>query len=87
MNLTKLSKTELLMKCEENGIKKCKSKNKEELIALLENKPVEKKVKQKLQYAKKNWPTNVAKYNEQEKQHRQKHIHQYLRVVHFFQLD
>jgi site-specific DNA-methyltransferase (adenine-specific) len=43
MDLTKLSKTELLLKCEENGIKKCKSKNKEELIALLENKPVEKK--------------------------------------------
>jgi site-specific DNA-methyltransferase (adenine-specific) len=43
MDLTKLSKTELLVKCEENGIKKCKSKNKEELIALLENKPLEKK--------------------------------------------
>ena len=27
MDLTKLSKTELLAKCEENGIKKCKSKN------------------------------------------------------------
>lgn len=43
MDLTKLSKTELLLQCKENGIKKCKSKNKEELIALLENKPVEKK--------------------------------------------
>ena len=43
MDLTKLSKTELLLKCEENGIKKCKSKNKEELISLLENKHVEKK--------------------------------------------
>ena len=41
--LTKLSKTELLVKCKENGIKKCKSKNKEELIVLLENKAVEKK--------------------------------------------
>ena len=38
-----------------------------EINNALENKPVEKKVKQKLQYAKKNWPTNVAKYNEQEK--------------------
>ena len=28
MDLTKLSKTELLVKCEENGIKKYKSKNK-----------------------------------------------------------
>lgn len=43
MDLTKLSKTELLAKCEENGIKKCKSKNKEELINLLQNKPIEKK--------------------------------------------
>ena len=29
MDLNKISKTELLAKCEENGIKKCKSKNKE----------------------------------------------------------
>ena len=43
MDFTKLSKTELLAKCEENGIKKYKSKNKEELIGLLKNKPVEKK--------------------------------------------
>jgi site-specific DNA-methyltransferase (adenine-specific) len=43
MDFTKLSKTELLAKCEENGIKKCKSKTKEELIDLLEKKPVEKK--------------------------------------------
>ena len=42
MNLTKLTKQELLAKCEENGFKKCKSKNKEELINLLENKLVEK---------------------------------------------
>ena len=44
MELTKLSKTELLSKCEEKGIKKYKSKNKKELIALLENKCVEKKI-------------------------------------------
>ena len=43
MDLIKLSKRELLVKCEENGIKKCKSKNKEELINLTKNKPVEKK--------------------------------------------
>ena len=43
MDLIKLSKTELLAKCEEFGIKKYKSKNKEELINLLQNKPVEKK--------------------------------------------
>jgi len=35
INLTKLSKTELLAKCEELGITKCKSKNKGELIDLI----------------------------------------------------
>ena len=43
MNLSELSKTELLAKCQELGIKKCKSKNKGELIILLENIPVKKK--------------------------------------------
>jgi hypothetical protein len=43
MDLTKLSKTELLAKCEELGIAKCKSKNKSELINLLQNKPIDKK--------------------------------------------
>ena len=38
MDLTKLSKKELLAKCEENEIIKCKSKNKKELISLLQNK-------------------------------------------------
>jgi len=37
MDLTKLSKTELLAKCEEIGIKKCKSKIKAELIQLINN--------------------------------------------------
>jgi len=35
MDLTKLSKTELLAKCEELGITKCKSKNKSKLIDLI----------------------------------------------------
>lgn len=35
MDLTKLSKAELLSKCEELGITKCKSKNKEKLIELI----------------------------------------------------
>ena len=38
MDLTKLSKEELLAKCEELGIKKCKSKNKGELIILINTK-------------------------------------------------
>jgi hypothetical protein len=38
MDLTKLSKTELLAKCEELGITKCKSKNKGELIDLINKK-------------------------------------------------
>ncbi len=43
MDLSKLSKPELLTKCEELGFKKFKSKNKNELINLLENKIVYKK--------------------------------------------
>jgi site-specific DNA-methyltransferase (adenine-specific) len=51
MKLAKLTKPELLAKCEENGIKKCKSKNKKELINLLENKPIEKnKLEQTIEY-------------------------------------
>ena len=38
MDLTKLSKPELLAKCEELGINKCKSKNKGELIELITQK-------------------------------------------------
>ncbi len=33
----------------------------------LEGKAVDKKVKQKLSYAKKNWPDKIAKYNDQQK--------------------
>ena len=36
-DLSKLTKLELLSKCEELGIKKCKSKNKSELITLINN--------------------------------------------------
>lgn len=43
MELTKLSKTEILEKCEELGIKKCKSKNKGELIDLINVKTQPKK--------------------------------------------
>jgi hypothetical protein len=43
MDLTKLTKTELLDKCEELGIKKCKSKNKGELIDLINVKTQSKK--------------------------------------------
>ena len=43
MDLTKLSKPELLVKCQELGITKCKSKNKGELINLINNKVVEPK--------------------------------------------
>jgi hypothetical protein len=33
----------------------------------LSNKPIDKKIKQKLNYARKNWPKNLDKYEEQEK--------------------
>jgi transposase len=39
----------------------------EQINEALTNKEVDKKVKQKLSYAKKNWPANTARYNEQEK--------------------
>ena len=39
----------------------------DELNAALKDKVVDKKVKQKLNYAGKHWPANTAKYNEQEK--------------------
>lgn len=38
MNLIKLSKSELLKKCEQLGIKKCKSKNKNEIIDFINSK-------------------------------------------------
>lgn len=44
MDLTKLTKTKLLEKCEELGIKKCKTKNKGELIDLIKVKIQPKKV-------------------------------------------
>jgi DNA adenine methylase len=43
MDLTKLSKIELLAKCEELGYTKCKSKNKSELIDLINLKKISKK--------------------------------------------
>lgn len=44
MDLTKLSRADLLERCEKQGFTKCKSKNKNELIALLEKKVASKKV-------------------------------------------
>jgi DNA (cytosine-5)-methyltransferase 1 len=46
MELTKLTKTELLEKCEELGIKKCKSKNKDELIQIINDNASKSKKKQ-----------------------------------------
>lgn len=39
----------------------------DEINTALKNKPVDKKIKQKLNYAKKNWPKNLEKYEQQEK--------------------
>ena len=49
MELTKLSKTELLLKCEELGITKCKSKNKSELIDLINSKHQSKNKKNQIE--------------------------------------
>ena len=40
----------------------------EQINVALQDKPIDKKVKQKLNYAKKHWPNNIKKYNAQEKQ-------------------
>ena len=40
----------------------------EQIDKAIEGKEVDKKVKQKLNYAKRNWPDNLKKYDEQEKQ-------------------
>ena len=47
MDLTKLSKPELLKKCEELGFAKCKSKNKGQLIDLINSKSQIKKQMEK----------------------------------------
>jgi len=39
----------------------------ESINEAIKDKPVDKKIKQKLNYAKRHWPQNMAKYNEQEK--------------------
>lgn len=44
------------------------SKTIEDINQALQGKEIDKKVKQKLNYAKKNWPRNIAKYNKQEAQ-------------------
>lgn len=44
------------------------SKTIDQINQALEGKKIDKKVKQKLNYAKKNWPKNIAKYNRQDKQ-------------------
>ncbi len=38
----------------------------ESINRAIKNKPIDKKVKQKLNYAKRNWPQNMAKYKKQE---------------------
>lgn len=49
MNFSLLTKNELLIKCEEFGIKKCKSKNKNELIDLLNSKILQTEHKEQTQ--------------------------------------
>lgn len=65
MDLTKLSKTELLEKCKEIGITKCKSKNKNELIEVIEKSNNAKK-KVKLIIEENNEENNEEKQEENE---------------------
>ena len=48
MDLTKISKQELLVKCQELGIEKCKSKSKTDLIKIINSKLIQKKTNMKL---------------------------------------
>ena len=70
MDLTKLSKSELFVKCEELGITKYKSKNKEQLIELINDKTLinEKKIYQ-IEFIIEDGPDeeyNEEEYNEEE---------------------
>ena len=61
INLTKLSKTELLKKCEELEISKCKSKNKEQLIGLINEKiKIFKKIKPQIEFIIEECPIHTA---------------------------
>ena len=61
MDLAKLSKSELLSKCEELGFTKCKSKNKCELIKLINS-------KEQLKFTKDNEDTNNNDIKKEEKE-------------------
>ena len=57
MNLSKLSKSELLTKCEELGLSKCKSKTKVELIDLINSKS---QSNNQVVFSSENIPQNIA---------------------------
>ena len=61
MDLSQLSKTELLAKCEEFGFTKCKSKNKNQLIEMINCKNVIKPTKKRI-YAESNSIRNIFIY-------------------------
>lgn len=63
MDLTKLSKPQLLAKCEEIGIAKCKSKNKGELIDLINSKTQKKPTKLIIEEDSKNEKINIVLEN------------------------
>jgi len=61
MEVTKLSKTELFVKCEELGISKYKSKNKKELIELINGKTL-KKIKPHIEFIIEEEPENNIQF-------------------------
>ena len=67
MDITKLSKQELFIKCEEVGIKKCKSKKKDDLINLLKTKLIIKEDKQedKQENIKEDKQENIQEDNQE----------------------
>jgi DNA (cytosine-5)-methyltransferase 1 len=75
INLTKLSKAELLVKCEELGITKCKSKNKCELLNLINNKMQSKEqVKLTIENCQENTNTNTNNESVEKNEIKQQNI-------------
>lgn len=63
MNLSKLTKSQLLLTCEQLGITKCKSKNKSELIQLINSKTINNENKQTNKQTNKNGNNTNIKYS------------------------
>ena len=76
MDLTKLSKPELLSKCEELGIKKCKSKNKSKLIEIINQ------TLSTMQTSSSNTVEIINEDKEEEEEEQQQHLTNEINTAH-----